>query len=91
MDDGLKTKGECLPYLDAKTLRGKAENVIIDNGKIVDLGTKVILVDGENSGEVFDVPYRGYMGSAFKVLGISPLLNIEYINIILDCYRDNFK
>lgn len=91
MDDGLKANGERLPYLDAKTLRGKAEKVIIDSGKIVDIGIKVILVDGENSGEVFEVPYRGYMGSTFKVLQVSKHIEKDFIKIILDFYKTLFK
>ena len=69
LGDTKKTSGETLPYLDAKTLRGKTDIAYLNEGKIVDYGTKVILVDGENSGEVFNVPFRGYMGSTFKILG----------------------
>lgn len=91
LDDTAKTSGETLPYLDAKTLRGKAELSYINEGKAVSEGTKVILVDGENSGEVFDVPFRGYMGSTFKVLGVSPFFDIQYLNTILDFYKDTFR
>ena len=91
LGDGKKMNGESLPYLDAKTLRGKSEKVYINSGKIVDVGFKVILVDGENSGEAFDVPYKAYMGSTFKVLEINRFLNPKYINIILNYYRQTFK
>ncbi len=91
LDDVKSTSGEKLPYLDAKTLRGKSEKNYIISGKIVESGTKVILVDGENSGEVFDVPFRGYMGSTFKILGASSNINIDYLNIVLDFYREIFK
>ena len=77
LDDIKASSGEKLPYLDAKTLRGKSEKVFLTNGKIVEKVTKVILVDGENSGEVFDIPYRGYMGSTFKVLSASSNFYIE--------------
>ena len=80
-----------MPYLDARTLRGKTEKTIVDNGIIVSEGEKVILVDGENSGEVFIVPYRGYMGSTFKILQMVPLINVEFIKIILDYYKDILK
>ena len=63
----------------------------MNEGKIVDCGTKVILVDGENSGEVFNVPFRGYMGSTFKILGASKEFNIHYLNTILDFYKDVFR
>lgn len=91
LNNGEKTSGEKLPYLDARTLRGKTEKTIVDNGIIVSEGEKVILVDGENSGEVFIVPYRGYMGSTFKILQMVPLINVEFIKIILDYYKDILK
>ena len=91
LDDVKKSIGEKLPYLDAKTLRRKTEIQYLTEGKIVDKGIKVILVDGENSGEVFDVPYRGYMGSTFKILSANSNFNMDYLNIILDYYRDLFR
>ena len=91
LDDGEKSKGETLPYLDAKTLRGKQAPVFINQGKIVEAGTNVILVDGENSGEVFEVPYRGYIGSTFKVLQVSKHIEKGFIKIILDFYKTLFK
>ena len=77
--------------MDAKTLRGKTDLTYLDEGKIVDVNTKVILVDGENSGEVFDVPFKGYMGSTFKILGASEYFNLQYLNTILDFYKDVFR
>ena len=91
LNNGEKTTGEKLPYLDARTLRGKNEKTFLDNGIIVNEGEKVILVDGENSGEVFIVPYRGYMGSTFKILQIVSHINVEFIKIILDYYKDILK
>ena len=77
--------------MDAKTLRGKTDIAYLNEGKVVDCETKVILVDGENSGEVFNVPFRGYMGSTFKILGASKEFNIHYLNTILDFYKDVFR
>ena len=95
LNEPSKTAGESLPYLDAKTLRGKAEIQFVNEGKIVNTGTKVILVDGENSGEVFNVPYKGYMGSTFKILAYSKEINDEYLNFLLlyhkQIFRDNKK
>ena len=91
LDDTKKTSGETLPYLDAKTLRGKTDITYLSEGKLVDCGTKVILVDGENSGEVFNVPFRGYIGSTFKILGACKEFNIHYLNTILDFYKDVFR
>ena len=91
LEDGYKSKGESLPYLDAKTLRGKQDPVMINEGRIIEKGTNVILVDGENSGEVFEVPCRGYMGSTFKVLQVSKRIEKDFIKIILDFYKTLFK
>lgn len=38
--------------LDAKYLRGKSTGTYLDKGKFVAKGNNIILVDGENSGEV---------------------------------------
>ena len=91
LDDVKKSAGERLPYLDAKTLRGRTDITYLTEGKVVDVETKVILVDGENSGEVFDVPFKGYMGSTFKILGASKYFNLQYLNTILDFYKDVFR
>ena len=72
-------------------MRGKTDIEYLNEGKVVDCETKVILVDGENSGEVFNVPFRGYMGSTFKILGASKEFNIHYLNTILDFYKDVFR
>ena len=91
LGDVAKSTGERLPYLDAKTLRGKTDKTYLIDGKIVDVGKKVILVDGENSGEVFDIPFRGYMGSTFKTLETVSHFNFAYLNVVLDYYRDTFR
>ena len=53
MTDGEKRigKGICL---DAKYLRGKSSATIVEKGKFVYAGDNIMLVDGENSGEVFN-------------------------------------
>ena len=91
LGDVAKSTGEKLPYLDAKTLRGKADKSYLTEGKVIDVGEKVILVDGENSGEVFDIPFRGYMGSTFKTLEKVSQLTFGYLNVVLDYYRDTFR
>ena len=91
LDDGVKVSGEKLPYLDAKHHRGKGEVTYLTSGKVVTPPCKVILVDGENSGEIFDVTERGYLGSTFKVLQISPCISEEWLHILLMNYRDLFK
>ena len=66
--DGEKRNGKSI-CLDAKYLRGKSSATIVEKGKFVYARDNIILVDGENSGEVFAVPQDGYMGSTFKQLG----------------------
>lgn len=68
LHDGVKKSGEKYPYLEAKYLRGKIDATMLNEGKFVKKGTRLILVDGENSGEVFNATEDGYMGSTFKVL-----------------------
>lgn len=77
--DGEKMSGVKYPYLEAKYLRGKIEGSILESGKFVKKGTRLILVDGENSGEVFFATEDGYMGSTFKVLYIPDAIYAPYV------------
>ena len=76
--DGEKRNGKGI-CLDAKYLRGKSSATIVEKGKFVYAGDNIILVDGENSGEVFTVPQDGYMGSTFKQLWLSSAIWKPYI------------
>lgn len=89
--DGEKIIGANYPYLEAKYLRGKTEPKVLSEGKFVKRGSKVILVDGENSGEVFDVLEDGYMGSTFKILYISSNVCSRYILFYLELHRNTLK
>ena len=81
--DGEKKEGQQL-CLDAKFLRGKSAGEYQQRGKFVHKGDNIILVDGENSGEVFTVPCDGYMGSTFKQLWVSSAMHLPYVlNFIL--------
>lgn len=91
LENGKKQDGEELVYLDAKTLRSVSNPKIRNNGIVVNENQKVILVDGENSGEVFTVPYRGYMGSTFRIISISAYSNETYIRYFIDFNRDSLK
>ena len=91
LDDGTKASGEKLPYLDAKYHRGKSEITYLTQGKVVEPPCKAILVDGENSGEIFNITEKGYLGSTFKVLQISKCISEEWLHILLNTYRDLFK
>lgn len=77
--DGEKMSGVKYPYLEAKYLRGKIEGSILESGKFVKKGTCIVLVDGENSGEVFFATEDGYMGSTFKVLYIPNAIYTPYV------------
>jgi type I restriction enzyme S subunit len=91
LGDGEKLTGEPLPYLEAKYLRGKSDATILNSGKVVNPNSKVILVDGENSGEVFDITERGYIGSTFKTMNIATNIYERYIQIILEFYKNLFR
>ena len=87
LTDGLKTIGkQCL--LDAKYLRGKSSEIIVEQGKLVYKGDNIMLVDGENSGEVFIVPQDGYMGSTFKQLWISSSMYKPFVLSFIRFYKD---
>ncbi len=90
LTDGLKTIGKrCL--LDAKYLRGKSSETIVEQGKLVYKGDNIMLVDGENSGEVFIVPQDGYMGSTFKQLWISSSMYEPYVLAFIQFYKETLR
>ena len=90
LTDGLKTTGkQCL--LDAKYLRGKSSETIVEQGKLVCKGDNIMLVDGENSGEVFIVPQDGYMGSTFKQLWISSSMHEPYVLAFIQFYKETLR
>lgn len=89
--DGEKRSSQNYPYLEARYLRGKAEPTILSEGKYVPASTNVILVDGENSGEVFTLSEEGYMGSTFKVLFIPECLNQKYIIYFLMLHKSTLR
>ena len=90
LTDGLKTTGkQCL--LDAKYLRGKSSGTIVEQGKLVYKGDNIVLVDGENSGEVFIVPQDGYMGSTFKQLWISSSMYKPYVLAFIQFYKETLR
>ena len=90
LTDGLKTIGkQCL--LDARFLRGKSSETIAEQGKLVHKGDNIVLVDGENSGEVFIVPQDGYMGSTFKQLWISSSMYEPYVLAFIQFYKETLR
>lgn len=90
LTDGEKRTGKGI-CLDAKYLRGKSPATIIEKGKFVYTGDNIILVDGENSGEVFTVPQDGYMGSTFKQLWLSSVMWKPYILGFILFYKEELR
>ena len=88
--DGYKQKGKQI-CLDAKYLRGKSDGTIVEHGRFVNKGDNIILVDGENSGEVFTVPIDGYMGSTFKQLWVSNAMDLQYVLYVIRFYKEMLR
>lgn len=88
--DGTKKNGKQI-CLDAKYLRGKSEGTILEQGKFVNKGDNIILVDGENSGEVFTVPINGYLGSTFKQLWVNSAMDLQYILYVIRFYKEMLR
>ena len=88
--DGEKMSGKGI-CLDAKYLRGKSSPTYMDKGRFVRTNDSIILVDGENSGEVFTVPIDGYMGSTFKQLWLSTAMYKPYILAFILFYKEALR
>ena len=91
LDNGQKQEGFELPLLDAKYLRGKKEPEYRSEGVILYPEDFVILVDGENSGEIFSIFQKGIMGSTFKKLNISSFCSVPYILYFIKSNQDLFR
>ena len=87
LTDGEKKEGQNI-CLDAKFLRGKTEGDYLQKGRFVEKGDNIILVDGENSGEIFTIPRNGYMGSTFKKLWVNPVMDLQYVLYFIQFYKD---
>ena len=87
LTDGEKKEGQNI-CLDTKFLRGKTEGDYLQKGRFVQKGDNIILVDGENSGEVFTIPRNGYMGSTFKKLWVNPVMDLQYVLYFIQFYKD---
>ena len=88
--DGVKMSGKGI-CLDAKYLRGKSSPTYMDKGRFVRANDNIILVDGENSGEVFNVPVDGYMGSTFKQLWLSTAMYKPYLLAFILYYKEALR
>ena len=72
-------------------MRGERDAKTLISGKYVVANSLLILVDGENSGEVFITPIEGYQGSTFKQLSINDNLNTDYILQVINLHRKTLR
>ena len=91
LSNGEKKENTEYPYWDVKCLRGTKEPDLIDSGKFMPSGTKVILVDGENSGEIFTILHDGYMGSTFRALNIVSAVFPDYLQYYVETKKELYK
>ena len=89
--DGEKQNGIERINLDVKYLRGEREAKVLTSGKYTAAKTLLILVDGENSGEVFRAPVDGYQGSTFKQLSIHEEMYIDYVLQVINLHRKTLR
>ena len=87
LKDGIKLDSTPLVNLGVKYLRGISAGKSINSGKFATANSYMILVDGENSGEVFRIPIDGYQGSTFKQLDIDQNVNEKYILNVINLHR----
>ena len=85
--DGEKINGKELPNLDVRYLRGERGFKTLTSGRYIAANSLLILVDGENSGEVFRTPIDGYQGSTFKQLYINKQMLADYVLLIINLHR----
>lgn len=91
LDNGSKVYNANLPLLDVKYLRGKKEAINVEKGVLLNNGDFVILVDGENSGEIFSIYEQGIMGSTFKKLIFSDYINVDFAKFKIMSKQKMFK
>ena len=89
--DGEKQNGIERINLDVKYLRGEREAKVLTSGKYTAAKTLLILVDGENSGEVFRAPVDGYQGSTFKQLSIHEVMYTDYVLQVINLHRKTLR
>ena len=91
LTDGEKQSGIERINLDVKYLRGECDTKKLMAGKYIPANSLLILVDGENSGEVFRTPIDGYQGSTFKQLSIKDEMNADYVLQVISLHRKTLR
>ncbi len=90
LNEGELISDKKYPYIDVKGLR-TGNYTFKQTGKYVSAGATLILVDGENSGEVFHTPMEGYQGSTMKVLDINNNMNAQYVLYFVKLYQRTLR
>ena len=91
LTDGEKQSGIERINLDVKYLRGERDAKMLSTGKYITENSLLILVDGENSGEVFQTPTEGYQGSTLKQLSINNNMNTDYMLQVINLHRKTLR
>ena len=91
LNEGEKQTGIERINLDVKYLRGERDAKTLTAGKFTPSNSLLILVDGENSGEVFRTPIEGYQGSTFKRLSIKDDMNTDYVLQVINLHRKTLR
>ena len=91
LSDGEKQTGVERINLDVKYLRGERDAKTLTAGKFTPANSLLILVDGENSGEVFRTPIEGYQGSTFKRLSVKDDMNTDYVLQVINLHRKTLR
>lgn len=78
-------------YLDVQYIRNLENESKIEEGRFVKKGDLALLMDGENSGELFKIPEDGYLGSTLKKITISSNIIEKYLIYYLKLKQDYFK
>jgi len=91
LSDGKMQEGVQRINLDVRFLRGKNDGEMTDKGKFVKAGSTMILVDGENSGEIFTTDIDGYQGSTFKLLNISNEMCRDFVLLVIRSHQKEFR
>ena len=91
LEDGEKVKGIERKNLDVKFLSGVKEPTMMTSGRYTPAGSLLILVDGENSGEIFKTTIEGYQGSTFKQLCISQEMDENYMLNVINFHRKTLR
>ena len=91
LSDGEKQTGIERINLDVKYLRSERDAKTLTTGRFTPANSLLILVDGENSGEVFRTPIEGYQGSTFKQLSIKDGMNTDYVLQVINLHRKTLR